>query len=96
MRKEMLDLMVTVAGIELYEVGAGFDREGERTMRETLTSGRCVEIDIPESGGTCTIRNVGVTDAGRVRFMRNGVEDEELRRRFDKPIIDWVARHRGR
>lgn len=94
MNGEMLDLIVAVAGTELHYLSAGIDSKGEMILRTALIAGQCVEIDIPRGGGICIIRNIGITDSGRVRFMRRGIEDMELRQRFEKPITEWVTKHR--
>lgn len=70
------------------------DAEQEKTLRDALLYGRCVEIDIPEAGGSCTVRDVGVTYEGRIRFVRGGKYDDKLQERFEEPIYEWISKQR--
>ena len=96
MHQEMLNLIVRSAREQLRPLGLRLGGLEEQLLRSALQSGYCVQITVPDPSvqRSCPVAVVGNEADSRVWFSRNGVEDHEMRRRFDEPIIRWVTEQR--
>lgn len=94
MSPAMYELMLNTLKQVVRTSGFAFGAVAESSFFSAMMErGTCVEVRL---GGSrfAHIVDVGVTDAGRVRFMLGDKEDMKLRTQFDAPIQAWVEKNR--
>jgi len=93
MRREQVDQMVLEINLLLQNMGNYLDTSNESTMRKSLLLDQCVKVCISNNRDDCPVKVELPTDKISVRFIRDDVEDLELRKKFEDSIDTWIAKN---